>query len=139
MSAWLSSSTGMNVSTRGVTYDTGFFNAGSSTHEPFNPDCVRRDMRAISDDLGCTGVRITGGDPERLEVAARHAAEAGLEVWYCPFTNGLTQEELLALLADCATRAERLRASGASVVLLTGSEISLFTTGFLPGDTLEER
>jgi len=124
---------------RGINYDTGFFNAGTSTHEPFDPDVVRREMRVIRDDLHCDAVRITGGDVDRLEIAATHAADAGLEVWFCPFTNGLTQDALLALLADCAERAERLRLRGAEVVLLTGSELSLFTLGFLPGDTLAER
>src|SRR6476661_8101993 len=124
---------------KGINYDTGFLSAGTSTHEPFDPEVVRREMRIIRDDLHCTAVRITGGDPDRLEIAARHAADAGLEVWFCPFTNGLTQDELLALLADCAERAERLRRSGAKVVMLTGSEVSLFTIGFFPGDTLEER
>jgi hypothetical protein len=124
---------------RGINYDTGFFNAGTSTHEPFDSELVRREMRVIRDDLHCTAVRITGGDPDRLEIAARHAAAAGLEVWFCPFTNGLTQDELLALLADCAERAERLRRAGAEVVMLTGSEVSLFTLGFFPGDTLAER
>jgi hypothetical protein len=95
-------------------------------------------MQIIRNDLHCTAVRITGGDPDRLEIAATHAADAGLEVWFCPFTNGLTQDALLDLLADCAARAERLRQRGASVVFLTGSELSLFTDGFLPG-TLEER
>jgi hypothetical protein len=84
-------------------------------------------------------VRITGGDPDRLKIAATHAADAGLEVWLCPFTNGLTQDELLDLLADCAEHAERLRRNGTTVVLLTGSELSLFTAGFLPGESLEER
>src|SRR5215831_13883227 len=125
--------------TKGINYDTGFFNAGTSTHEPFEPNVVRRDMQVIRDDLHCTAVRITGGDPDRLEIAASHAADVGLEVWFCPFTNGLTQEALLALLADCAERAERPRRRGAKVVLLTGSEVSLFTSGFLPGDTLAER
>jgi hypothetical protein len=124
---------------KGITYDTGFFNAGTSTRERFDPEVVRREMRIIRDDLHCTAVRITGGDPDRLEIAATHAAEAGLEVWFCPFTNGLTQVELLTLLADCAERAERLRRRGAGVVMLTGSELSLFTTGFLPGETLVER
>jgi len=27
-----------------------------------------------------------GGDPDRLEIAATHAAEVGLEVWLPPFT-----------------------------------------------------
>jgi hypothetical protein len=124
---------------KGITYDTGFLSAGTSTREPFDPEVVRREMRVIRDDLHCNAVRVTGGDPDRLEIAATHAADAGLEVWFCPFTNGLTQGEVLDLLADCAERAERLRRKGAEVVLLTGSELSLFTIGFLPGETLEER
>lgn len=124
---------------RGINYDTGFLNAGTSTHEPFDPEMVRREMRIIRDDLHCTAVRVTGGDPDRLEIAANHAADASLAVWFCPFTTDLTQERLLDLLADCAERAERLRRRGADVVLVTGSELSLFTRGFLPGDTLVER
>jgi hypothetical protein len=124
---------------KGITFDTGFFSAGTSTREPFDADVVRREMRIIRDDLHCNAVRVTGGDPDRLKIAATHAADAGLEVWLCPFTNGLTQDELLDLLGDCAEHAERLRRSGAEVVMLTGSELSLFTVGFLPGDTLQER
>ena len=124
---------------KGITYDTGFRIAGTSTREPFDPEIVRREMRIIREDLHCNAVRVTGGYLERLEVAAIHGAEAGLEVWFCPFTNDLTTEELLKLLADCADRAERLRKRGAEVVFLTGSEVSLFTAGFLPGDSLEGR
>ncbi|GAA2937751.1 MULTISPECIES: hypothetical protein [Streptomyces] len=123
----------------GITYDTGFTSAGTTTREPFDPAVVRREMRVIRDELRCDAVRVTGGDRDRLETAARHAAEAGLEVWYCPFTNGLTPDELLDFLTDGAERAERLRRTGADVVFLTGSEISLFTSGFLPGDTYAER
>lgn len=125
--------------TFGVTYDTGFTTAGTTTREPFDPATVRREMQIIRNELRCDAVRVTGGDRVRLETAARHAADAGLEVWYSPFTNGLTQGELLDFLADGAERAERLRRTGAEVVFLTGSEISLFTTGFLPGDTFEAR
>jgi hypothetical protein len=123
----------------GINFDTGFLSAGTSTREPFDPEVVRREMRIIRDDLHCNAVRITGGDADRLEIAARYAADAGLAVWFCPFTNGLTQDALLERLADCAERAERLRRGGADVVMLTGSEVSLFTLGFFPGDTLEER
>ncbi|MBB5915030.1 hypothetical protein BJY24_003897 [Nocardia transvalensis] len=123
----------------GVCYDTGFVNRGSTTHEPFDPGAVRRDMCAIRDELRCTAVRITGGRAERLKLAASLAADAGLEVWLCPFVNETTAAELLDLLADCADHAERLRAGGAAVVLAVGSELSLFLPGFLPGDTFEER
>ena len=123
----------------GITYDTGFRSGGSSTHEPFDPDVVRREMRIIREDLHCDAVRITGGHVDRLEVAAVHAAAVGLEVWISPFTNDLTTGELLDLLADVAERAEEIRLGGAEVVLVTGSELTLFTIGFLPGDTLDER
>ena len=124
---------------KGITYDTGFVSAGTSTREPFDPEVVRREMRIIHDDLHCNAVRITGGYADRLKIAATHAADAGLEVWLSPFTNGATQGELLDLLADCAEHGERLRRNGAEVVLLTGSELSLFVVGFLPGETLAER
>ena len=124
---------------RGINYDTGFFNAGTSTHEPFDPALVRREMQVIRDNLHCTAVRITGGDAARLKIAATLAADAGLEVWLCPFTSNATQDALLALLADCAAHAEELRRHGADVVMLTGSELSLVVAGFFPGETLEER
>jgi hypothetical protein len=124
---------------KGINYDTGFISAGSTTHEPFDPQVVKREMQIIRDDLHCNAVRVTGGYPERLEIASMYAAEAGLEVWFCPFTHNLTSEELLKVLADCAERAECLRQRGAEVVFLTGSELSLMTAGILPGDSLEDR
>lgn len=124
---------------KGITYDTGFFVAGTSTHEPFGESQVKRDLRAIRDDLHCTAVRVTGGDPGRLEVAATYAANLGLEVWVSPFTCDLTADELLDVLADCTESAEELRRQGAQVVVVTGAELSLFTCGFLPGDTVDER
>jgi len=124
---------------RGVTYDTGFISEGSSTHPDFDEGRVLREMEIIRHDLHCTAVRVTGGDPGRLEIAARAAAAAGLEVWFSPFTNDLTQEETLDVLADCAERAERIRLAGAEVVMVTGAEHMLFTRGFFPGETLQDR
>jgi hypothetical protein len=124
---------------KGITYDTGFFYAGVSTRETFDPEVVKREMHIIHDDLHCNAVRIFGGNADRLEIAALHAADAGLEVWFSPFTSDLTTDELLDFLADCAERAERPRQRGAEVVFVTGAELSLFTVGFLPGDTLEDR
>ncbi len=123
----------------GINYDTGFINKGVSSREPFDIAVVTRELQIIRDDLHCNAVRITGGDPDRLEIAASIAIEAGLEVWFSPFTCDLTHEEMLDLLADCAKRAERLRQQGAEVVLVIGAEISLLNKGFLPGDTLGER
>src|SRR6476620_3953594 len=124
---------------KGINYDTGFINKGVSSREPFDITVVKRELRIIRDDLHCTAVRVTGGDVERLAIAAGIAADLGLEVWFSPFTCDLTYEEMLDLLADCAERAERLRRQGAEVVLVVGAEISLLNKGFLPGDTIGER
>jgi len=124
---------------KGINYDTGFINKGVSSREPFDIAVVKRELQIIRDDLHCNAVRVTGGDVERLEIAAGIAAEAGLEVWFSPFTCDLTYEEMLDLLADCAERAERLRRQGAEVVLVVGAEISLLNKGFLPGETIGER
>lgn len=124
---------------RGITYDTGFLPGGRLTRETFDPETVREEMRVIAEDLHCTAVRITGGHPERLSVAARHAADAGLEVWFSPFPCEMTTEELTPYFAECAERAEEVRRGGAEVVLVTGCEMSLFAAGFLPGDTVHER
>jgi hypothetical protein len=51
----------------------------------------------------------------------------------------LSTGEQLDLLADCAERAERLRRRRNEVVLVTGAELSLFTVGFLPGASLDDR
>lgn len=123
---------------RGIGYDTGFSFDGV-TRRPFDHALVRRELEIIRDDLHCTAVRPFGDDLDRLEFAARYAAELGLEVWFSPFTHQLDADETLALLADAAERAERIRATGAEVVFVAGAELSLFNRGFLPGDSLAER
>lgn len=124
---------------KGISYDTGFLREGMSSRGHFDPEVVERELRIIRDDLHCTAVRVTGGDPDRLELAATYAADLGLEVWYSPYPLELTTDEILSLLADCAQRAERLRQRGAEVVFVTGAELSLMNIGFLPGDTVDER
>lgn len=42
----------------GVTYDTGFETAGTTTDELFNPEVVRREMEIIRTQLRCDSVRI---------------------------------------------------------------------------------
>jgi hypothetical protein len=122
-----------------MTYDTGFIRNGEISRERFDPGVVRRELAIIRDDLHCNAVQIIGGDPGRLELAAGYAAELGLEVWFSPYPLELTAGEILALFADCAGRAERLRKSGAEVVFVTGVELSLMNHGFMPGDSGDER
>ncbi|MBP2705393.1 hypothetical protein JOL79_16380 [Microbispora sp. RL4-1S] len=122
-----------------MTYDTGFVYNGRIGREDFGPEVVERELRIIRDDLHCTAVRVIGGDPERMELTASHAADLGLEVWFSPYPLELTADETLALFADCAVRAERVRRRGAEVVFVAGAELSLMNKGFLPGDHTGER
>lgn len=124
---------------KGITYDTGFLRDGISSRPHYDADNVRAELRIIRDDLHCTAVRIVGGDADRLELAATHAADLGLEVWFSPYPLEQTTAQMRALLLDCAERAERLRRRGAEVVLVVGAELSLMTAGFLPGDSVAER
>ncbi|MEU0568882.1 hypothetical protein ABZ297_26375 [Nonomuraea sp. NPDC005983] len=124
---------------KGISYDTGFVKNGAISRKRFDPDMVERELRIIRDDLHCTAIRVMGGDPERIELAAAHAADLGVEVWFSPYPLELTAEEMLSLFADCAERAERLRRRGAEVVFVVGAELSLMNPGFLPGDSTDER
>ncbi|MYW00702.1 hypothetical protein [Streptomyces sp. SID3343] len=124
---------------KGICFDTGFIRNGSNSRESFDPDLVKRELTVIRDDLHCNAVHITGGDPERLELAARYAAELGLEIWFSPYPLESTTDEILTLVADCAERAEQLRAQGAQIVFVTGVELSVMNRGFLDGDSTAER
>jgi hypothetical protein len=56
---------------KGICYDTGFFNRGVSTHEPFEPEVVARELGIVREDLHCNAVRITGGRPGAAEGRGR--------------------------------------------------------------------
>ncbi|MEW9527433.1 hypothetical protein [Microbispora sp. NPDC049125] len=124
---------------KGMTYDTGFVRDGLNSVEHFDPGLVRRELTIIRDDLHCNAVQLVGGDPHRLELAARSAADLGLEVWFSPYPLDLTTDEILALFLDCAERAERLRGEGAEVVFVAGVELSIMNRGFVDGDRIDER
>ncbi|MFK4071974.1 hypothetical protein [Streptomyces sp. NPDC029674] len=124
---------------RGINYDTGFLPGEELSRKSFTPTTVRHDMAVIAQDLHCDAVRISGRDPQRLSIAARHAAAAGLEVWFAPFPVDLPHHQLLPFFTDCAARAETIRAAGGEVVFVGGCEISAFCGGFLPGATYGER
>jgi hypothetical protein len=124
---------------KGIAYDTGFIYRGSVSRERFDPDVVRRELAIIRDDLHCNAVQVVGGDPDRLELAARHAAELGLEVWISPAPLELAPDEILSLFTECAQRAERLRQAGAEVVFVAGIELTIMNRGFVPGNTQQGR
>jgi hypothetical protein len=122
-----------------MTYDTGFMRNGSNSREVFDPSRVKEEMGIIRNDLNCNAVHIVGGDPDRLEIAARFAAELGMEVWFSPYPLEQTTDQILDLFTDCAERAERLRAEGAEIVFVAGVELSVMNHGFIDGDDVNAR
>ena len=130
---------------KGMTYDTGLLEPSPTSPErlasrpDFDPEVVRRELMIIRDDLHCTAVQIIGGDAARLEIAARHASELGLEIWFSPYPIGLSVDEMHALFVECAESAERLRAEGADIVFVTGVELSVMSSTFLDGDSINTR
>lgn len=125
---------------KGINYDTGFTPFGERmSRESFDPAQVRREMEIIARDLHCTAVRITGRDPQRIALAAEYALSEGLEVWFAPFPCNLTADELIPFFAEHARCAETLRQQSSPVVFVTGCEMSLFNSGFIPGAHYVER
>ena len=122
----------------GVNYDTGLRYDGRTTRRRFDADTVRDELRTIAGELHAPAVRVSGNDPDRLEIAGQAALDAGLELWFSPGPMDLDPDELIAFLADSAARAEKLRGNG-EVVLVLGCELSLFCKGFVPGETSGER
>ena len=86
---------------KGITYDQ-VYPAGRSSRPGFEPGQVRRDMGVLARELRCDAVRVTGGDLDRLSIAAGHAAAAGLEVWFSPQPCELGTGQMLALFHDAS-------------------------------------
>ena len=124
---------------KGVGYDVGRVMAGNWRPD-FDPKVVQRELEIIRDDLHCNAVRICGLDINRLVRAAEMALQLGLEVWLSPEMWDRSQAETLAYITKAAGKAEALRAQYPErLVLLVGSELTLFMQGITPGRNLTER
>jgi len=124
---------------KGVSYDVGRVMAGNWRPD-FDPKVVRRELDIIRNDLHCNAVRICGLDIIRLVTAARMALELGLEVWLSPEMWDKSQAETLAYITKAAAAVEALNTEYAErLVLLVGSELTLFMPGIVPGRNLTER
>lgn len=124
---------------KGVSYDVGRVMAGNWRPD-FDPKVVQRELEIIRDDLHCNAVRICGLDINRLVTAAEMALQLGLEVWLSPEMWDRSQAETLVYITKAAGEAEALRAQYPErLVLLVGSELTLFMQGITPGRNLTER
>ena len=124
---------------KGVSYDVGRVMAGNWRPE-FDPKVVRRELEIIRNDLHCNAVRICGLDINRLVTAAEMALGLGLEVWLSPELWDRSQAETLAYIRKAAGAAEELqRRQPGRLVLLVGSELTLFMQGIVPGRNVTQR
>ncbi|MGD0879384.1 MAG: hypothetical protein ABSA01_14730 [Anaerolineales bacterium] len=124
---------------KGVSYDVGRVMAVNWRPE-FDPGVVRRELEIIRNDLHSNAVRICGLEIKRLVKPAETALELGLEVWLSPEVWDKGQTETLAYITNAAEAAERLRAKYPErLVLLVGSELTLFMQGIVPGRNITRR
>ena len=125
---------------KGVCYDVGRVMQGRNWRPNFDPKIVHRELQIIKQDLHCNAVRLQGLDLDRLATAAEDALQQGLEVWFSPEMWDRDTDETRAHVVKGAKRAEELRVRWPNqVVFSVGSEVTLFTQGFLPGTNVLER
>ncbi|WP_067461511.1 hypothetical protein [Actinomadura macra] len=115
----------------GVNYDT--------EREVWNPEYVRREIRAIRRDLHCNALILLGSDLGRLMLAARCAADEGLFVWIEARQFDQDAPTTLAFLSSVARAAERLRRTHPGVGISVGCELTIFMSGLVPGNDYLER
>jgi hypothetical protein len=125
---------------RGIGYDAGvLYEFDFNSHPDWSPEAVRRDLRSIRRELGCTHVLVMATQIDRLLATCRMAREEGLEAWVQPRLFEGTRDEVAANLAAAAEGAEELRLEFGGVSLNVGCELSLSTRGFLPGRSFVAR
>jgi hypothetical protein len=129
------------METKGVCYDVGrLYHRQFLTRRVFDPAMTRRELQVIRDGLHCNAVRLQGTDITRLTTAATDALNLGLQVWLSPELFGKSRETTLAYLTQAAAAAEPLHEQfPGQLVFCVGTESSLFTSGIVPGRTINQR
>ncbi|GII94403.1 hypothetical protein [Sinosporangium siamense] len=131
----------MGLTHRGVCYDVGtnYNTGGALSRTLWRPELMRREIRAIRDDLHANSVSVFGTDLDRLMQTAAAALENGLHVWVQPRLIDAGPLETLEHLARAAKAAELLRREHGAIDLNVGCELSIFSAGIMPGATYEQR
>src|SRR5436190_7139496 len=110
---------------RGIHYDAGTDTVtGGLTRASLTKADAAREMEMISQQLHANAVRVTGRDAGRLAMVGQLAAERGLDVWLSPLLVNGDASSTLALIAETAEAAERIRQLGHTGVLVVGCELS---------------
>lgn len=126
---------------KGVCYDTGrAYSSWFVTRQRFDPAATRRDLQVIRDDLHANAVRFQGTDITRLITAATDALHLGLRVWLSPELFGKSRKATITNLVKAAAAAEPLHQQHPrQLTFCVGTEASLFTSGIVPGRTVNQR
>jgi hypothetical protein len=125
---------------KGINYDVGTnYEPGTLSREVWNDAMVQREISVIRDELHCNAINVFGTDIERLVACSTAALEHGLHVWVQPRLVDSDQDEMLEHLSQVAQAAEQLRARYEKVELNVGCELSVFTSGIIPGRTFVQR
>ena len=125
---------------KGINYDIGTITiTGGLTRETFDEAAVTKEIDIIKNELHCNAVRISGLHKERLSKAAEIALQKGLTVWLSPALHYNTQNNTMEYILKNAAEAERLRVQYPDIIFVVGCEFSVFTSGFIKGDTCEKR
>ncbi|WP_048145251.1 hypothetical protein [Methanosphaerula palustris] len=125
---------------RGINYDVGTnYRQGRSSREEFDPAVVEQEIGIIDSELHCNAIRISGYDISRLVVASEYALAHDLTVFFSPSTINASRKETEDYILRGALAAEELRVKYEKVIYVAGCELSLFSQGFIRGDTTEAR
>jgi hypothetical protein len=125
---------------KGINYDVGTnYEPDTLSREVWNDAMMQQEISVIRDELHCNAINVFGTDIERLVACSTTALEQGLHVWVQPRLVNSDQDEMLDHLSQVAQAAEKLRAQYANVELDVGCELSVFTSGIIPGRTFVQR
>ncbi|QQK76261.1 abortive phage infection protein [Salicibibacter cibarius] len=124
---------------KGINYDTGTNFSPDSLSREWRKRLMEQEIRLICEQLHCTSIQIYGTNVDRLIACAKIALENGLHVWLQPRLLEGNQEETLAHLSEVALAAEQLRKKYQRIDLSLGCELSIFSSGLMPGNNYAER
>ncbi len=110
-----------------------------TTREKLDKETITKEIGIIKNELHCNAIRISGLDINRISLASEIALNLGLTVWFSPALHYDGQVNTLQYIIKGAAAAEKLRRVYPNIIYVSGCELSLFTSGFIEGDTGEQR
>ncbi len=100
---------------------------------------MQQDLLIIRNQLHCNAINIYGTDLQRLIECAETALKSGLHVWLQPRLVDVRPKELREYLSKAAKAAEQLRIQYDKVIFNVGCELSIFSSGIVPGRVFSQR